>query len=105
MSNLICAMTTTNTEREAKNLASLMVEGRLAASVQVISKINSIYIWEGAVHDDQEYLLIIKTKEGMVGKIKKLLEKEHSYEVPEFVVLPIIDASADYQEWIENAVK
>lgn len=99
------AMTTTNTEREAKHLAALLVKGKLAACVQIVPKILSIYRWEKEIHEDQEYLLIIKTTEKRMKDVRRAIEENHSYEVPEFVVLPVIDGTDDYLEWMADAVK
>ncbi len=101
----VLAMTTTNTEREAKGLAEILVRERAAACVQIVSKINSIYEWEGKIHDEQEYLLLIKTHDKQIKAVRRLIEKHHSYEVPEFLVMPIIDGSDDYLEWMRDAVK
>ncbi len=101
----VMVMTTTSKEREAKKLAAEIVKKRLAACVQIISKINSIYEWEGEVHDEQEYLLLIKTSEKLVKKLNAFIEKNHSYEVPEFLVIPIIGGSEDYLEWMNDVMK
>ena len=98
-------MTTTNTDKEAKSLAGLLVKERLAACVQIIPKIQSIYQWNGKIHDEQEYLLLIKTKQQLVSDIKLFIEKNHSYEVPEFLVLPVTDAIADYLDWMRENTK
>ena len=105
MSEPVIAMTTTNTEKEAKALASLFVEKRVAACVQIIPKIHSIYEWDGEIHDDQEYLLMIKTLNKNVEKLQKLLSKHHSYEVPEFLVLPVIGSTDEYEEWMNKVTK
>lgn len=105
MTEASIAMTTTNTEREAKELASRLVRGRLAACVQIIPKIQSIYEWEGEVHDDQEYLLLIKTRAGLISDVKKFIEKNHTYEVPEFLAVPVTDALGDYLKWMEEVTK
>lgn len=105
MIDAVVAMTTTNSEREAKSLAGILVRERHAACVQIVPKILSVYEWEGAIHEEQEYLLLIKTPERCVKDLKKAIEKHHSYEVPEFVVLPIIDGSAEYLEWMADVTK
>lgn len=105
MFEAVMAMTTTNTEREAKKLASLIVDERLAACVQIVPKIHSIYRWEGQIHDDQEYLLLIKTGQELIQKLKRLMEKHHSYEVPEFLVVPIVDGTENYLEWMDGVTK
>ncbi len=105
MDDPVVAMTTTNQAREARSLAELLVKERLAACVQIVPKIESIYEWQGEIRDDQEYLLIIKTREERVGDIKKVLEKHHSYEVPEFLVLPVIDGMDEYMKWMEEGTK
>lgn len=99
------AMTTTSSEREARSLAALLVKGKLAACVQIVPKILSIYRWEGEVREDQEYLLMIKTTEKRMGDVRRAIEENHSYEVPEFVVLPVIEGAEDYLEWIEETTK
>ncbi len=101
----VVIMTTTNTEREAKALAESIVRDRIAACVQVLPKIHSVFEWEGNIHSDQEYLLLIKTFEKQTSKVRKKLEEEHSYEVPEFIVLPVIEASDDYANWMKKVIK
>ena len=101
----VMAMTTTNQAREARSLAELLVKERMAACVQIVPKVESVYEWDGKIHADQEYLLIIKTRERRVDAIKKALEKHHSYEVPEFTVLPIVDGMDEYMKWLEEGTK
>jgi periplasmic divalent cation tolerance protein len=101
----VIVTTTTNKEREAKQLAATIIEKKLAACVQIIPKINSIYEWEGKIRDDQEYLLLIKTSEKLVRKLNRFIEENHSYEVPEFLVTPVIGGSDEYLDWIKDVTK
>lgn len=101
----VVIMTTTNTEREAKQIAEVIVREKLAACVQIIPKIHSIYEWQGKIHSEQEYLLLIKTFDKLTAKVRKKLEDEHSYEVFEFLVTPVIEASDEYAEWMKKVTK
>ena len=105
MDDPVVATTTTNSAKEARELAGLLVKEKLAACVQIVPKIESIYEWEGRIQDEQEYLLVIKTREKRIGDIKKVMEKQHSYEVPEFIVLPIIEGMEEYLKWMEAKTK
>lgn len=105
MDDLVVATTTTNSVKEARELAGLLVKEKLAACVQIVPKIESVYEWEGRIHDDQEYMLVIKTREKRIDDIKKVMEKQHSYEVPEFLVLPVVDGLEDYLKWMEANTK
>ncbi|MBN1283696.1 MAG: divalent-cation tolerance protein CutA [Proteobacteria bacterium] len=98
-------MTTTNRADEARSIAELVVKEGLAACVQIVPKIESIYEWDGKIHADQEHLLLIKTFEDRIGAIKKMIEEKHSYEVPEFLVVPVIDGAKDYLKWMEEGTK
>ena len=105
MDDAVVATTTTNSIKEARELAGFLVREKLAACVQIVPKIESIYEWEGRIQDDQEYLLLIKTREKRIDEIKKIMEKQHSYEVPEFLVLPVVDGLEDYLKWMEANTK
>jgi len=105
MKEPVVAMTTTNQIREARSLAEMLVKGRLAACVQIVPKIESVYEWEGKVCDEQEYLLLIKTFEDRIQDIKKAIEEAHSYEVPEFLVVPVLYGADDYVKWMGEGTK
>lgn len=100
MSDLKIAFVTTNNKKEADSLAEKIVSERLAACVNIISNVNSVYEWDGELHNDPEYLLIIKTPYSHVKELKKFIDKHHSYEVPEFIVLDVVDALPDYVRWV-----
>lgn len=89
----------------AEKIAKALIESRLAACVNIIDGLKSIYWWKGKIEEDDELLLIIKTRievfEELVLKIKEL----HPYTVPEIIGLPIIAGSKDYIDWLRNEVK
>ena len=105
MRDPVFVMTTTNRSDEARSLAELIVKERLAACVQIVPKIESVYEWDGKIHADQEHLLLIKTFEDRIDAIKKAVGERHSYEVPEFLVVPVIDGMKDYLKWMEEGTR
>ena len=86
-----------------REIANTLLDQKLAACVNIISPINSLYIWEGKINDDEEALLVVKTradllKDGLVPAVKSV----HPYEVPEILALPILMGLESYLEWIEE---
>ena len=104
MTNKRLVLTTTSSQEEARRIANALVERRLAACVNIVSKIDSIYRWKGKVEEAQEFLLLIKTTESAVEKLRDAIQELHSYEVPECIVLPIESGSERYLNWIEESV-
>ncbi len=94
------ALTTCADSESASRLASQLVERRIAACVNILPGIRSIYRWQGKIEDDAECLLIIKTVADRVADLKKSIDELHSYDVPELVVLPIEAGAASYLQWI-----
>jgi periplasmic divalent cation tolerance protein len=101
MTDYITIMTTTDSVEAAVEISSTMVRKRLVACAQRIA-INSVYEWEGEVHDDAEYLILLKTnarnQEAAVAEIASV----HNYDEPEILVLPILDGSSGYFAWIDK---
>ncbi|MGK7345952.1 MAG: divalent-cation tolerance protein CutA [Candidatus Nitrospinota bacterium M3_3B_026] len=95
---------TTSSEDEAKSIATILVNERLAACVNIVPVVRSIYIWEGKVQDDRETLLIAKTSEERFAALKKRATDIHSYTTPEIIALPIEAGSGKYLEWIGEVV-
>jgi periplasmic divalent cation tolerance protein len=96
---IVVLMTAGNRE-EAKRIAALLVDGGLAACVQILPGIESVYRWQGETQTDQEVLLLAKTMRNkfdeLVGKVTAI----HSYETPEIIALPIIAAAEPYLKWL-----
>ncbi len=97
-------LTTTATKAEAEKITRALVERKLAACVNVVGPIASVYRWKGAVESAEEFLCIVKTTAAGAGKVQAAIQELHSYELPECVVLPIEDGSADYLAWIGENV-
>ena len=86
----------------AERLARGLVEERLAACVNLIPGIRSFYRWEGAVHDDAEVLLVVKTRTDRLEALASRLQELHPYELPEILGLPVIGGSQAYLDWIRT---
>jgi periplasmic divalent cation tolerance protein len=91
---------------EARRIASKVVRKRLAACVNIVlGPIQSIYRWKGKVQSAREVLIVIKTTEKRLEELEKEVSRWHSYDVPEFVVVPISAGSRAYLAWLEESVK
>jgi len=89
---------------EAETIASVVVGENLCACVNMVPNVRSFYRWDGKVQDDVEHLLIIKTLECHLEALYQRIRELHSYEVPEFIALPIEQGSADYLNWLHESV-
>jgi periplasmic divalent cation tolerance protein len=91
---------------EAKRIARAVVEQRLAACVNILpGTVSSIYHWKGKVESSRERLLLIKTSQKRLAKLQVAVERLHSYEVPEFIALPIATGSRAYLAWLDHVVR
>lgn len=99
----VVVLTTVGADFDARPLARELVELRVAACVNIVAGVTSIYRWEGAVAEDGEQLLIIKTVETRVADLRDALFARHPYDVPEFVVLPVSETSPAYGDWLAAA--
>jgi periplasmic divalent cation tolerance protein len=97
-------LTTCGNEEDAKALAQVLVERRLAACVNAISKVASTYRWKGEVQQDQETLLIIKTTAARLAALEQTIREHSKYELPELIALPVRAGGADYLAWIGESV-
>lgn len=97
---------TTPDENNAKKLAHGLVERQLAACVNIIPRITSVYSWEGKINEDSEVLMMIKTKTERIDDLTKFVKENHPYSVPEVISLPIDElGNKDYLDWIGKSVK
>ena len=105
MSEAIVVLVTCGSEEEAAKIANSLIEERLAACVNIISPVRSIYRWEGKIWDEKEWVLIIKTQKKRFEELEKKVKSLHSYSVPEIIALPIVEGSESYLEWLEETTK
>ena len=105
MSESIVVLVTCGSEEEALKIAHALVEDHLAACVNLVSPVRSIYRWDGKIWDEKEWLLIIKTQKSRFEELEKKVKSLHSYAVPEIISLPIIGGSSPYLTWIRENTK
>ena len=94
---------TAQDEKQAKVIASGLIEARLAACVNITSSVESIFWWQGKIDSSKEALLIIKTREALLDELIKKVKELHSYDVPEIIALPIIGGSKEYLKWLNDS--
>ena len=99
----VVVWTTIGPAADGRGMASILVNERLAACVNVLPEMDSIYRWKGQVETDRERQLVIKTTAARVPALRARVRELHDYEVPEFIVLPIIGGSDAYLNWIRES--
>ena len=104
MSNARIVLTTAGSHDEARKLAQALVERRLAACVNIVPRIESVYHWQGKVESAEEWLLIIKTQAEAFERVRDAIKELHSYELPECVMLEVSAGSEAYLKWIAENV-
>ena len=97
-------LTTVGSQDEARKIAHALVERKLAACVNIVSQIESVYRWQGKVETAAEWLLIIKTSAAAFERVRDAVCELHSYELPECLLLEIPDGSPEYLTWIRDNV-
>lgn len=102
MRNVVVFVTASG-EEEALKIARAAVQERLAACVNIIKGVRSIYWWKGKVEDDSEMLLVLKTREDLLEALDRRVRELHSYEVPEVIAMSIAWGSEPYLRWMEEA--
>jgi periplasmic divalent cation tolerance protein len=100
MTNGRIVLTTVGVQETAEKLAEQLVERRLAACVNIIGPIRSVYHWKGTVEREQEYLLLIKTNEQRAEQLSSVLKGLHPYELPELLEVTISGGSKEYLAWL-----
>lgn len=102
MTDKIVVLSACGSEEQAQQVARGLVESRLAACVNILPGVRSIYHWQGAIEEDGEWLLVIKSRRDLFRKLRAAIEKVHAYDVPEVVALPVAEGSPDYLGWMDR---
>lgn len=100
--NCIVVVTTVGTREEARRIGSALIERRLAACAQ-ISEIESFYSWDGALRNETEFQLVLKTTDARYGAVERAIRELHSYELPAIYAQPLAQAYAPYAAWVESS--
>jgi len=89
---------------EARSIGRSVVEKKLAACANIVPRVESIYRWKGKVERAQEVLVVMKTTAKRLSELEREVKRAHSYEVPEFIVLPVVAGSREYLQWLGESV-
>jgi len=103
-SDVIVVFITAPNEEEAAGIAKSLVESKLAACVNIIKGIRSIYTWRENIEDDSEVLMIAKTQGTLFDALSEKTRELHSYDVPEIIALPILYGSEEYLRWVRESI-
>lgn len=98
-------LTTAGSKDEAQRIARTLVERRLAACVNLVQRVESVYRWQGNIEEAEEWLLLIKTTSAAFERVRDAIKELHSYELPECISLAIDGGSSAYLEWLEDSVE
>lgn len=105
MSKVIMVFVTCAGKDEARRLADILLQARLAACVNIFGGVESFFRWQGKIDRAEEHLLIIKTQAALFEELAQRIKQHHAYDTPEIIALPIVDGSADYLSWIEEETR
>jgi periplasmic divalent cation tolerance protein len=101
----IVVLVTAASKQEAARIGRALVKAELAACVNVLPEIRSIFRWEGKVSEEREVLLIVKSRGDLFGRLATEVKRLHSYQVPEVIAFPIVYGAADYLAWIHKSTR
>jgi periplasmic divalent cation tolerance protein len=105
MTDYVVVLTTLPAEGDVEQFASQLVGERLAACVNILPAMRSVYRWKGSVEGADERQLVIKTTRARISTLEARIRQLHPYDVPEFVVLPVDSGSADYFSWLADSTR
>jgi len=102
MTDKILVLSNCGSADEAHEVARTLVEARLAACVNIVDGVRSIYHWQGEIEESPEWTLLIKTRRSLFDQLCTELRRIHSYQVPEVLAIPVVDGQSEYLAWIDR---
>jgi len=99
----IVVLMTAGSREEASRIAEMLVQAQLAACVQILPEMQSIYVWQGEVQREPEVLMLAKSTRSNFARLEREVRSLHSYETPEIIAVPIERGSAAYLEWLASS--
>ena len=102
MTDKILVFTTCGTAGEAQRIARALVDSRLAACVAITASMRSVYRWQGAIEESGEWSLAVKSRHDLFAPLSAEIRRLHSYQTPEIIALPVMEASPDYAQWMDD---
>lgn len=100
MAEYVQVLTTVESEDDGVRLGRGIVEARLAACIQIVGPVRSLFWWEGAVDDAREWQLLIKTPSERFAALEEHIKANHDYDTPEIIATPIVEGSREYLQWL-----
>ena len=101
----VIVMVTTPSKQEAEKIAQHLLKERLIACANIIGPVSSIFHWSGKMEKAEEYLVLMKSRKDLFGKLSEVVKGLHSYEVPEILAFPIVDGSQAYLDWLGSCLR
>ena len=103
MDDYIIVFNTCDSAENAASIAEMLVSKNLAACVNMVNNIESVYQWQGKIEQNKEILLIIKTRQSLFAQVQNAIQEMHDYELPEIIAVPICSGEQNYLNWIQSA--
>ncbi len=102
---VIVVFITASSFEEARNIASTLVESRIAACASILKGVSSLYWWKGGVEFSEETLIIVKTRSSLLKELVEKVRSSHSYEVPEIIAVRVVGGLEEYLEWVKRETR
>jgi periplasmic divalent cation tolerance protein len=100
----VIVMVTTSSKHEAEKIVQHLLNERLIACSNIVGPVTSIFHWSGKMEKPEEYLILMKSHQDLFKKLERAVRALHSYKVPEIIVLPIVDGSKEYLNWLNDCL-